>query len=85
MIFLAVCLVVGGLAAWRLKTPTVGDYLKLSVDARDAKPRADKFFASTASIRILTARQRFSRNHRPRDQRIPAAARRHRPAEPNLR
>ena len=42
MIFLAVCLVVGGLAAWRLKTPTLGDYLKLSVDARGAQARADK-------------------------------------------
>ena len=42
MIFLAVCLVVGGLAAWRLKTPTLGDYLKLSVDARGARARADE-------------------------------------------
>ncbi len=42
MIFLAVCLVLGGVAAWRFKTPTLGDYLKLSVDARTAKVRADE-------------------------------------------
>jgi membrane protease YdiL (CAAX protease family) len=42
LIFLAVCLVLGGLAAWRFKTPAVGDYLKLSVDARTAKSRADE-------------------------------------------
>ncbi|MFI5094406.1 MAG: CPBP family intramembrane glutamic endopeptidase [Candidatus Acidiferrum sp.] len=42
MIFLAVCLILGGLAAWRLKTPAVGDYLKLSVDAKTARARADE-------------------------------------------
>ena len=42
MIFLAVCLVLGGLAAWRLKAPSLGDYLKLSVDARSARARADE-------------------------------------------
>ncbi len=42
MIFLAVCLVLGGLAAWRLKTPAVGDYLKLSVNARTARARTDE-------------------------------------------
>ncbi|HZV90196.1 MAG TPA: CPBP family intramembrane glutamic endopeptidase [Candidatus Binatus sp.] len=42
MIFLAVCLVLGGAAAWRLKTPALGDYLKLSVDAKTAKARADE-------------------------------------------
>ncbi len=41
MIFLAVCLVLGGVAAWRFKTPALGDYVKLSVDARGAKARAD--------------------------------------------
>ncbi|HEY2546407.1 MAG TPA: CPBP family glutamic-type intramembrane protease, partial [Candidatus Acidoferrum sp.] len=41
MIFLAVCLVLGGLAAWRLKTPALGDYVKLSVDSRGAKASAD--------------------------------------------
>jgi membrane protease YdiL (CAAX protease family) len=39
--FLAVVLVVGGLLAWRLKPVRVGDYLKVSVDARGAKSRAD--------------------------------------------
>jgi membrane protease YdiL (CAAX protease family) len=42
MIFLAVCLVLGSVAAWRLKTPTVGDYVKLSVNARTVKPLADE-------------------------------------------
>jgi len=42
MIFLAVCLVLGGVAAWRFKTPALGDYLKLSVDAKTAKARADE-------------------------------------------
>jgi membrane protease YdiL (CAAX protease family) len=42
MVFLAVCLVLGSLAAWRLKTPTVGDYVKLSVNARTVKPLADE-------------------------------------------
>jgi len=42
MIFLAVCLVLGAAAAWRFKTPALGDYLKLSVDAKTAKARADE-------------------------------------------
>jgi membrane protease YdiL (CAAX protease family) len=42
MIFLAVCLVIGGAAAWRFKTPSLGDYLKLSVDGRTVKARADE-------------------------------------------
>src|SRR5260370_12485441 len=40
--FLAVCLLVGGLLAWRLKPASVGDYLKLSVDARTARARGDE-------------------------------------------
>ncbi|HTQ58578.1 MAG TPA: CPBP family intramembrane glutamic endopeptidase [Candidatus Solibacter sp.] len=42
MIFLAACLVLGGVAAWRLKIPAIGDYLKLSVDAKTARARADE-------------------------------------------
>lgn len=42
LIFLAVCLVLGGVAAWRLKTPSLGDYLKLSVDAKTARADADE-------------------------------------------
>jgi len=42
MIFLAVCLVLGGAAAWRFKTTSLGDYLKLSVDAKSARARADE-------------------------------------------
>jgi hypothetical protein len=42
--FLAVCLVVGGAVAWRLKPESIGDYLKLSVNARSARARADAIF-----------------------------------------
>lgn len=42
IIFLAICLVFGVAAAWRFKTPSVGDYLKLSVDAKSARARADE-------------------------------------------
>ena len=40
--FLGVCLVLGGVAAWRCKTASVGDYLKLSVDAKEVRARADE-------------------------------------------
>jgi len=40
--FLAVCLLGGGLLAWRLKPDSTGDYLKLSVNARTARARADQ-------------------------------------------
>jgi len=39
---LAACLVIGGLLAWRLKQPAIGDYLKLSVNARTALTGADE-------------------------------------------
>jgi membrane protease YdiL (CAAX protease family) len=39
---LAVSLLAGGLLAWRLKPESIGDYLKLSVDARSARARADE-------------------------------------------
>ena len=39
---LAVGLLGGGLLAWRLKPPAMGDYLKLSVDAKTARARADQ-------------------------------------------
>jgi membrane protease YdiL (CAAX protease family) len=38
---LAVCLLVGGALAWRVKQPAIGDYLRLSVDAQGARSRAD--------------------------------------------
>jgi membrane protease YdiL (CAAX protease family) len=38
--FLGVCIVLGGVAAWRLKPARVGDYLKLKVDAKEATTRA---------------------------------------------
>jgi membrane protease YdiL (CAAX protease family) len=40
--FLAVCLLAGGLLAWRLKPASIGDYLKLSVDAKSARARTDE-------------------------------------------
>jgi hypothetical protein len=39
---LMVCLLAGGLLAWRLKPPSIGEYLKLSVNARTARARADE-------------------------------------------
>jgi len=42
ILFLLACLVLGGVAIWKLKAPAVGDYLKLSVDARMARAQADK-------------------------------------------
>jgi len=40
--FLAACLLVGGVLAWRLKPQSIGDYLKLSIDARTARAHADQ-------------------------------------------
>jgi membrane protease YdiL (CAAX protease family) len=40
--FLAVCVAIGGALAWRLKPEAIGDYLKLSVNARSARARADE-------------------------------------------
>jgi Type II CAAX prenyl endopeptidase Rce1-like len=42
IVFLVVCLLAGGALAWRLKPPSIGDYLKLSVNARSARARADQ-------------------------------------------
>jgi membrane protease YdiL (CAAX protease family) len=39
--FLAACLVVGGVLAWRLQGESVGDYLKLSIHEQTAVLRAD--------------------------------------------
>ncbi len=39
--FLALCVLVGGLLAWRAKRETIGDYLKLSTDNRAATVKAD--------------------------------------------
>jgi hypothetical protein len=39
---LMVCLLAGGLLAWRLKPPSIGEYLKLGVNARTACARADE-------------------------------------------
>jgi len=40
--FLAVCLLAGGVLAWRLKPQSIGEYLKLSVNARTVRRRADE-------------------------------------------
>jgi membrane protease YdiL (CAAX protease family) len=40
--FLAICLVIGGALAWRLKAQPIGDYLKLSVNARTVRASADQ-------------------------------------------
>jgi hypothetical protein len=42
IVFLVACLLAGGALAWRLKPPSIGDYLKLSVNARTARARADQ-------------------------------------------
>jgi len=42
IVFLVVCLLAGGALAWRLRPPSIGDYLKLSVNARTARARADQ-------------------------------------------
>jgi membrane protease YdiL (CAAX protease family) len=39
--FLALCVLVGGLLAWRIKRESIGDYLKVSADSRTALIRAD--------------------------------------------
>jgi hypothetical protein len=39
---LVACLVIGGLLGWRVKQPAIGDYLKLSVNARTALIDADE-------------------------------------------
>jgi membrane protease YdiL (CAAX protease family) len=39
--FLAICVIAGGLAAWKLKQPHIGDYLNVSVDAKEVTKRAD--------------------------------------------
>jgi hypothetical protein len=41
---LAVCLVAGGAVAWKLKPESIGDYLKLNVNARSARAHADAIF-----------------------------------------
>jgi len=40
--FLAMCLLAGGVLAWRLKPQSIGEYLKLSVDVRTVRARADE-------------------------------------------
>jgi membrane protease YdiL (CAAX protease family) len=39
---LVACLLAGGVITWRLKAESIGDYLKLSVNAKTARARADE-------------------------------------------
>jgi len=41
LVFLAVCVLVGGLLAWRANREHIGDYLKVSADGREATQKAD--------------------------------------------
>jgi hypothetical protein len=40
--FLVVCLLVGAALTWKLKQPAIGDYLKLSINAKSAQAGADE-------------------------------------------
>lgn len=40
--FLAACLLAGAFITWRLKTESIGDYLKLSVNAKTVRAKADQ-------------------------------------------
>ncbi|HYL64340.1 MAG TPA: CPBP family intramembrane glutamic endopeptidase [Candidatus Methylomirabilis sp.] len=42
MLLLAACLLVGVSVVWKVKVPRLGDYLKVSVDAKEAKAQADQ-------------------------------------------
>jgi hypothetical protein len=42
ILFLVVWLLAGGVLVWRGKSPSIGEYLKLSVNARTARARADE-------------------------------------------
>lgn len=42
IVFLVVCLLAGGMLVWRGKSPSIGEYLKLSINARTARARADE-------------------------------------------
>jgi hypothetical protein len=42
IVFLVVCLLAGGVLVWRGKSPSIGEYLKLSINARTARARADE-------------------------------------------
>ena len=59
------CLVAGGLLAWRVKQPAIGDYLKLSVDAAARNSALMKFCASAAWIPIRIITRAAGEYHRP--------------------
>jgi len=76
--FLAVCLLAGGALAWRLKPQSIGDYLKLSIDAGTARAHADQVMRQRGvrSEYLLPCR-RVRQQCRSACQRIPAGAHRH--------
>ena len=41
ILFLVVCLLAGGVLVWRGESPSIGEYLRLSINARTARARAD--------------------------------------------
>ncbi len=72
---LAACLVVGGLLAWRIKQPAIGDYLNLSVDARTARTQRRRSSAPPGDRPgFLPSRGVACQYHRCADQRISARA-----------
>jgi membrane protease YdiL (CAAX protease family) len=42
ILLLAACLLLGAVAVWKVKAPQLGDYLKVSVNAREATTRGDE-------------------------------------------
>lgn len=42
ILLLGACLILGVVAAWKARVPQLGDYLRVSVNAREAKARADQ-------------------------------------------
>jgi len=56
---LYVCIVLGGVAAWKLKPVHVGDYLKLRVNAKEAKFQAEEILKQQSVDAKSYVTQRF--------------------------
>jgi hypothetical protein len=58
MAFLCVCVLAGGLAVWKLKQEKLGDFLRISVNAKEAEARSEELLrkrgVDTASFRNAT-------------------------------
>ena len=59
--FLGVCLLAGGALAWRLKPQSIGEYLKLSVNARTARARGPNPASARPRSKFVLSRHRFRR------------------------